>query len=110
MNRLASCLLASAALLGGCSGGSGGEYVGTWVNTKSEKSTLQIERNGEGFIVRNTEPGYFTNGKPETKNLPAMLKDGALQVQIGGFGPVTFMVDKATGNLTNGQAEYKKSK
>lgn len=71
---------------------------------------MQIERNGEGFIIRNTEPGYFSNGKPETKNLPATLKDGALQVQVGGFGAVIFMVDKATGNLTNGQAEYKKAK
>ena len=110
MNRLVSYLAVSAALLAGCSGGSGSEYVGTWVNTKSEKRTLQIERNGEGFIVRNTEPSFFTAGKMETNNLPATLKDGALQVQVGGFGPISFMVDKSTGNLTNGQAEYKKVK
>lgn len=110
MTRSLCCFVASVALLVGCNGGSGSEYVGTWVNTKSEKRTLQIERNGDAFIIRNTEPSYFSAGEMQTKNLPATLKDGVLQVQVGGFGAVSFMVDKATGNLTNGQSEYKKAK
>lgn len=100
---------AAAALLAGCGNHGGDEYLGKWVNVKSEKRTLEIERNGEGFIVRNTEPSAW-DGKLETKNIPAVLKDGALQVQTGGFGPVMLMVDKATGNLTGGRLEYKRVK
>jgi hypothetical protein len=57
-------------------------------------------------MIRDTGPS-FLDGKIETKNIPATLKDGTLQVQTG-FGVSTLAVDKTTGHLTNGQVEYKR--
>lgn len=93
------------ALLTGC-GGPGSEYVGKWVSVKNEKTVLEIERNGDNFMIRETTPNLFT-GKSGTTSIPALLKDGMLKVQIG-WGSVSFVLDKSTGNLTNGLAEYKR--
>ena len=57
-------------------------------------------------MIRATGPS-FIDGKIETKNIPAILKDGALQVQTG-MGVSTLAVDKSSGNLTNGEAEYRR--
>jgi len=108
MKKIFIGALAVAALLAGCNNSGGNEYVGKWVNVNSDQRTLQIERNGEGFMLRDTAPSFIT-GEIQTKNIPATLKDGALQVQLGGgAGSVTIAIDKSTGHLTNGQAEYKR--
>jgi len=108
MKRILIGVLATAALLAGCNSGGGSEYVGKWVNVNADNRTLQIERNGEGFMLRDTAPSFIT-GKIETKNIPATIKDGALHVQMGGgAGSVTIAIDKSTGHLTNGRAEYKR--
>lgn len=94
------------AMVAGCGNNGGKEFLGSWANTKSEKRTLEIVRNGASFMIRDTGPS-FLDGKIETKNIPATLKDGTLQVQTG-FGASTLAVDKTTGHLTNGQVEYKR--
>lgn len=94
------------ALMAGCGNNGGKEFLGKWANTKSEKRTVEIVRNGESFMIRDTQPS-FIDGKIETKNIPATLKDGTLQIQTG-FGVSTLAVDKTTGRLTNGQVEYKR--
>lgn len=101
---IAALLLMCMALAGCHSAGS--EYVGKWVNEKSDQRTMEIERNGDSFMLRNTEPSFFT-GKVETKNIPATLRDGTLQVQLG-MGSVTLSLDKGTGHLTDGRSEYKR--
>lgn len=101
---LATLLLMCIALAGCHSAGS--EYVGKWVNVKSDKRTLQIERNGDSFMLRSTEPSFIT-GRIETKNIPATLKDGTLQVQLG-MGAITLSIDKGTHHLIDGQGEYKR--
>jgi hypothetical protein len=101
---IASLLLTCMALAGCHNAGS--EYIGKWVSVKSEKRTLEIERNGDSFMLRNTEPSFIT-GRIETKNIPATLKDGTLQVQLG-MGAITLSLDKGTGHLTDGQAEYRR--
>lgn len=98
--------LVTLALLAGCGSNAGSEYIGKWVNVKSDKRTLEIERNGESFMIRNTAPS-FIGGKVETKNIPATFKDGVLQVSVG-FGTISLAIDKASGNLTDGKAEYKR--
>ena len=100
-----SALLLVCMVLAGCNN-AGSEYVGKWVNVKSDKRTVEIERNGDSFMLRNTEPSFFS-GKIETRSIPATLKDGTLQVQMG-MGSVTISLDKGTGHLTDGQAEYKR--
>lgn len=108
MKKLAHGVVVVTALLTACSGGNG-KYIGKWVNINSTQRTLQIDRNGDTFIIRNTEPSFIT-GQAETKNFPAIIKDGTLQAQMGGLVPVTLVIDQKTGNLTNGQAEYVKAK
>lgn len=93
-------------LLVGC-GAPGGEYIGKWVNVKSSKNTMKIERNDDNFVIRITERSV-RSGKLETENMPATFKDGLLQIQRGSFGPITAMIDKKTGNLIIGGEEYKR--
>lgn len=76
------------------------------MNVKSEKRTVEIVKNGDSYMIRDTGPS-FIDGKMETKNIPATLKDGTLQVQTG-MGVSTLAVDKSSGHLTNGQAEYRR--
>lgn len=104
MKKLLGIALLSLCLLTGC-GQSGGEYLGKWVHTKSEKRTMEIVRNGDNFLIRSTEPSF--TGKIQTTNHPAIMKDGLLQTSTA-FGAVSFAVDKSTGHLTAGNAEYVK--
>ena len=95
---------AAFALLAGC-GQPGSEYLGKWVSTKNAKTSVEIERNGDSFMVRRTATSF--SGKPRTMNLPAMLQGDVLQVSTG-FGGIALAVDKASGHLTAGGEEYTK--
>lgn len=106
MTKIYAGILATLLLLTACKNGGGDEYVGKWIHVKSENRTMEIVRNGETYIVRNTEPG-MTSGKFDTTNLPATMKDGALQINSG-FGAVIFVIDKSTGRLTSAVGEFRK--
>jgi hypothetical protein len=99
-------LLVTAGIFCGCGMKGGSEYIGKWVHVKYSNHSLDIERNGESFIVRDSHPS-FLDGKPETKNIPATYKDGMLYMATG-FGNVSLVIDKASGNLTDGKTEFKK--
>ena len=86
MNVIASVL--AAVLLVGCGNGSGSsngntssissnssgaEYLGKWQNVKIEKYTLEIERNGDSFIIHNTEPNSGDTSKFITTDTPATI-------------------------------------
>jgi hypothetical protein len=94
------------ALLSGCNERGGGEYVGKWIDNKNNKSTLLIERNGDSFIVRDSHTSIIT-GLPETNNIPATYKDGMLNI-VFDLESKSLAIDKASGNLTDGEREYKK--
>ena len=104
MRLVMPALLLVCAAIAGCHS-AGSEYIGKWVNVKSDQRTMDIERNGESFMLHTTEPSFIT-GRIETRNIPATLKDGTLQVQMG-MGSVTLSIDKDTGHLTSGQTEYR---
>ena len=115
MKTFLACAAMALALLAGCgaeAGGSGNEYIGKWVRVNSDKHTLEIERNGNNFMVRKTGPDRFapidSKDPMKTENIPATLKDGILQMPEGHF----LAIDKASGNLTNnltnGKFEYKR--
>jgi hypothetical protein len=105
MKALARALVLMATLAG-CGAKSGGEYVGKWVNVTYTDHILNIERNGDGFMVRDSHPSFVT-GKPETKNIPATYKEGQLFIATD-FGSVALAIDRGSGHLTNGKTEYKK--
>lgn len=106
MKGILGAMAMALALLTGCGSESGSEYIGKWVDVERDVRTLEIERNGGSFLIRNTEPSFFS-GKVETKNIPATLKDGVLQLSLG-FGTISLAIDKSSGNLTDGQTEYKR--
>ncbi len=103
MKKLLITLL-GATVLFGCQKDGGNEVVGKWVNLKWEKDSLEIVNNGDNFIVRQTRPS-FVDGKMETKNLPASYRNGMLEVPSE---MLSYTLDKASGHLTSGNAEYQK--
>lgn len=106
MPKYFAAALTALFLLNGCMEHGSDEYIGRWVNVKTEKRIMDIVKNGEGYIVRNTEPG-MTSGKSDTTNIPATLKDGGLQIN-NGFGTIVLVVDRSTGHLTSAIGEFRK--
>lgn len=106
MTKIFAGVLTVFLLLTACKEGGGDEYLGKWVHVKNQKRTMEIVRNGESYIVRNTEPG-MTSGKFDTTNIPASMKDGALHIS-NGLGTITLVVDKSTGHLTSAVGEFQK--
>lgn len=95
-------LLFSVAI---CNAADVNEYLGSWVHVKFAKYSMVIEKNGgDGLIIRQTMPNP-SNGKQETKNIPATFKDGMITF-AGGFGALA--IDRSSGHLTSGNAEYKR--
>lgn len=94
-------------LLAGCGANAGKEFLGKWQHVKFEKRSLQIDRNGDNFIVRETSPSIL-NGKMQTQNLPATLRDGSLRVS-GQIGTINLVIDDSNGHLTGPGVEYKKA-
>ncbi|MCW1777646.1 hypothetical protein NB693_25485 [Pantoea ananatis] len=54
MTKWMGAALAAAMLVTGCARVEGEKFVGHWVNVESKDDTIDIERNGESFMVRNT--------------------------------------------------------
>ncbi|NIJ99788.1 hypothetical protein [Xanthomonas cannabis] len=108
MKALLGSALIAMALLAGCARDVGEQYVGKWVNVKSQKNVLSIEHNGESFIIRDTSPAMFGNGV-KTRNYPALLTKGVLQVSSGN-GTVNYAIDEASGRLSTGDTEYTRVK
>lgn len=106
MRSLASILIIALTVTA-CAKAGGNEFVGKWTNIKYPAVVLEIERNGQSFMVRDTRPS-FAIGKRETKNVPATYKDGQLHIstELGGFA---LAIDAATGNLTDGKHDYQKT-
>lgn len=106
MKKLLALIFGISLLISGCSK-PGEEYIGKWIDIKNDKIILDIQRNGENFIIRKTAPSAW-NGKIKTDNIPAALENGLLKVNIG-FSSINLAVDESTGFLTDSQNEYKKS-
>ena len=106
MTKWMGAALAVAMLVAGCAKVEGEKFVGHWVNVQSQDDVMDIERNGESFMVRNTTPRFFSR-KPKTENYPAIYKDGVLQVSNDGE-TVNFAIDQATGHLNTGSDEYQR--
>lgn len=98
--------LAAVVLVAGCARVEGEKFVGHWVNVQSQDEVMDIERNGESFMVRNTTPKFFSR-RPKTENYPAIYTDGVLQVTNDGE-TVNFAIDEANGRLSTGSDEYQR--
>jgi len=81
MSRLACVSL--AVLLTAC-GQQGNECIGNWKCVKYPSRSAQIERNGDSFLVKYIAPSIFKSSEVKTEVMPAVYKDGVLQLSIGG--------------------------
>ena len=75
------------------------QYLGKWVSTVNQNVTIEITRNGDNYLLNESHPSFVTRGKTDTTHLPAVLKDGMLQVQ-NGFGPVNIAYVEKTDTIT----------
>ena len=50
--------LAVLALTAGCGNDSGKEFLGKWVNVKSDKRTVEVVKNGDSYMIRDTGPSF----------------------------------------------------
>jgi hypothetical protein len=114
MKKWMNCIayLAVAAALSACSQ-KGSEFVGTWEAVKSAKHRAVIERNGDNFLIKDTEPSMTKRGETNTTTLAGVYKDGALEVS-GPFGPTSIAYVKQTDTLVwptmGGSLEYRRVK
>ncbi|WP_321818399.1 MULTISPECIES: hypothetical protein [unclassified Paraburkholderia] len=92
MYRRACALIAIAAsaALGACGKPAGEEFVGKWANQKT-KETVEISKNGDGFLLKDTTVNGFTG--PMTSTVPATYEKGVMQVATG-FGTMNVGYDR----------------
>lgn len=104
--------LAVAAALSAC-GKQGNEYVGNWEAKQYKNRTVAIERNGDNFVIKATEPSKFKRGTLDTEVKPAVCKDGMLEVSTA-FGAMKVSYVKDTDTLLmptmGGSMEYRRVK
>lgn len=107
-------LFAVFAVLFGCSN-PGSEYIGKWVSRSNPNDVMEIVRNGETFLVKETRPTLFgRKGETQTTSTPAVLKDGLLQIQSAlGAINIAHVKDSDTlmvPGLITGSTEYQRLK
>lgn len=104
--------IAVASMLAAC-GQQGQDYVGKWEAKEHKNRSAVIERNGESFVVKITEPSMYARNKLETQAIPAVYKDGMLEIS-GGFGAAKISYVKDTDTLlmptVGGSMEYRRVK
>jgi len=96
---LAVLSLTSAIAFSACSKTSPGEeFVGDWQSPTHASEHIQIDRNGDGFMLHDIGQSQI-NGKPSETKVPAIYKDGVLQVATG-MGTLNFGHDAKNDTLT----------
>lgn len=105
-------LLTLAAALSAC-GKQGDDYVGAWQAKEHANRSAAIERNGDNFIIKITEPSFVKRGTTDTSSIPAVYKDGMLEIATG-FGTSKVSYIKETDTLLmptmSGSMEYRRVK
>ncbi|MGF6996926.1 DUF3876 domain-containing protein [Paraburkholderia sp. GAS32] len=99
------------SMLGGCGKKDGNEFIGKWEN-QGRKETVEIAKNGDGFLIADTHPNYLVGGM-KTDKIPATYQNGVLQVATG-FGTANVGYDKEHDTLLmptmGGSAELTRAK
>lgn len=103
--------LCVVATLDGCGKKNGDQFVGKWENP-GRKETVEITKNGDGFLIADTHPSAFGGGL-KTDKTPATYLSGVLQVATG-FGTANVGYDKEHDTLLmptmGGSAELSRSR
>lgn len=109
--KVFACIVFAAAL--SACGKQGSEYVGSWEAKQLKNRAVAIERNGDNFVLKVTEPSFVKRGKLDTHVVPAVYKDGMLEVSTGfGMSKVSYVKDTDTLLMPTmgGAMEYRRVK
>jgi hypothetical protein len=95
-----------ALALTGCAKNDGNEFLGSWLEKGQRTTTMEIERNSDGFLMKTTSVNR--RGQQNTGSVPATMKDGTLNFPNGPVtGTVTYVkaqdeliVSSFAGNFT----------
>jgi len=80
----------AVSVLSGCAKDNGVEFLGTWQEKVQKATTMQIERNGDGYLMKTTSTN--SRGQQKTGSVAATMKDGTLSFPNGPVsGTVTYV-------------------
>ena len=96
-------LMASA--LAACGSHKGDQFVGRWQDVADPKTSYEIHRNGDSFMLTHDGPGF--TGPHEHDTFPATLNGDTLTIN-NGFGSISVAIDQSTGNLVVDNKQAKK--
>lgn len=74
----------ATSVLSGCAKNGGNDFLGTWLEKGQKVTTMEIERNGDGYLMKTISVNR--RGQQKTGSVPATMKDGTLNFPNG---PVT---------------------
>lgn len=90
MRGTLAMVVLGASMLSGCAKNSGNEFLGTWLEKGQKATTMQIERNGDGYLMKTTSVNR--RGQQKTGSVAATMKDGTLSFPNGPVtGTVTYI-------------------
>lgn len=96
----------SMLVLSACQNSTSDKFLGKWsrVQTDGVKLDIQLDivKNGDSYLVKRTMPS-FVDGKLQTHSMPAVYKDGLLQIPSE---MLTYSIDQQSGRITDGKSEY----
>jgi len=86
MKKWMKCLsfVAIAAVLSACGPKGGAEFEGSWQSKDFADRQAIVEKNGDNFLLKDISPAVWPRGKIETTVLPAVYKDGMLEISAAG--------------------------
>lgn len=86
-----------AVVLSACGQKGGSEFVGSWQAKEYADRQAVVEKNGDNFLFKETSPAVWPRGKIETMVLPAVYKEGMLEVSGGGVSmQIVYVKDSDT--------------
>lgn len=96
-------VIIAMAFLSACGEDKGNQYVGHWINEGNKHKTIDISRNGAGYIYGYRDYDIISH----TDEYPAVYKDHALKVGSGMLG-FSVVINDDTGELIVNKSKYKK--
>jgi hypothetical protein len=92
-------------MLSACVNDSGSEYIGHWVNLEDARSTIDVVKNGENYILTIVEISKASKKPYKNPPISAVLEKGIL---VAGGGVLSFNIDNSSGNLITPVGSFKK--
>lgn len=93
MRRTFAIVALAAAVLSGCAKNNGNEFLGRWMEKDKKATAMEIERNGDGYLMKTTS--VDSRGQIKTGSVPASMKDGTLNFPNGPVtGTVTYVKEQ----------------